>query len=185
MDLAKTRRSKMPRGVYPRRPNQLKAAIKNLAKGREKEAREKANKTLREIAQDPEWREKVSVATKKAMHTPEVRRRHLRGLKKARVKNGVNFRGGNGQEMTPIVRRVWAILKKEGFVREYPVKTEKVRSSFRNVSNAYKVDFAHPRKKIALELDGRSHTSKKVQMADHKKGQVLEALGWTVLRLKH
>lgn len=73
----------MPRGVYPRTPNQLKAAKANLAKGREPAARARASKTLKKIAQDEGWRRKVSEATKAAMRRPEVREKHLKGLAKA------------------------------------------------------------------------------------------------------
>ncbi len=63
----------MPRGVYPRTPDQLRAAKANLAKGRQPDVRAKAAATLKAIAQDPAWREMVSANTRKAMHRPEVR----------------------------------------------------------------------------------------------------------------
>lgn len=73
----------MPRGVYPRTANQLKAAKANLAKGRQKAARKKAAKTLRKLGQDPGWRERVSKGTKAAMRRPDVRKNHLEGLSAA------------------------------------------------------------------------------------------------------
>ena len=117
----------MPSGVYPRTKNQLIAAKTNLSKGRSPEARKKAAKTLKEIAQNPEWRKKVSEATKEAMNTPKIRTKHLAGLKKAREKHGVNFRGGNGQELTEIVKLADSLFSQCGYIREYPIRTKPVR----------------------------------------------------------
>ena len=78
---SKTRGFSMPRGKYPRTPNQLAAAKANLAKGRLPEARAKAQQSIRRTASDPSWREKVSRATQAAMRLPEVRDRHLRAMK--------------------------------------------------------------------------------------------------------
>ncbi len=72
----------MPKGVYPRTQNQLKAAKINLAKGREPKARERAAETIKELAKTKEWKNSVSEGTKKAIHRPEVRKRHLEGIAK-------------------------------------------------------------------------------------------------------
>jgi hypothetical protein len=175
----------MPRGVYPRTANQLKAAVANLAKGREPAAREKATDTNRRRAQDPEWIKKVSENTKKAMHRPEVRKKHLKGLKMARTKYGTNFKGGNGQVRTKTQKLMDSILEGQGFIREYPIKTKKARERFKRIPDNYKADYAHPKKKVVIELDGPSHCSQKQKAKDKKKTTILEHLGWTVLRIKH
>jgi hypothetical protein len=174
----------MPKGVYPRRPSQLEAAKKNFALGRLPEAREKASDTNRIRAQDPEWREKVSRATKAAMRSPDVRERHLKGLAEAQRKHGCSFKGGNGQDPGPTVALLEELLTPLGFLREYPIKTKRVRDTFPNAPTAYKVDFALPRRRLVIEMDGPSHTFR-AQAADEKKTKILEALGWTVLRLRH
>jgi very-short-patch-repair endonuclease len=46
----------------------------------------------------------------------------------------------------------------------------------------YKLDIAHPERRIAIEVDGASHHSRKVQEKDLKKTRFLEARGWRVLR---
>lgn len=46
----------------------------------------------------------------------------------------------------------------------------------------YKADLAHEGLKIAVEIDGRSHSSLKRQAQDAKKERFLRGLGWTVLR---
>ena len=175
----------MPKGVYPRTKNQLEASKANLAKGREAPAREKANATLKKIAENPEWREKVSQATQKAMHSPEIREKHLKGLLKARQKYGVNFRGGNGQELTKIVKLAERLFSQYGFIREYPITTKTVKHIFKNAPTAYKADFANPIQKIVIELDGVSHHPMEQKKKDRKKTKILTALGWNVIRLVH
>lgn len=174
----------MPRGVYPRTKNQLRAAVANLAKGREKEAREKANKKLKENAKNPAWRFKVSQATKKAMWRSEVRARHLAGLQKAFERYGVNFKGGNGQEPVETVKRLSIILEPQGFIREYTIPT-RFGHNTPGIPNNYKVDFGNPETKIAIEVDGPSHHGRGQQELDKKKTKILELLGWKVLRYKH
>jgi len=174
----------MPKGVYPRTANQLKAAVANLAKGREPEARAKANATLKMVAQDMGWRLKVSDATRKRMRDPEVRGRHLAGLKEARRKHGTNFLGGNGQQPTQAQLQAADILTPLGFVRELAVRTRGHGTEYL-CPNAYKVDFGHPARLLAVELDGSSHNSRSKQLEDFRKTTILEALGWKVFRIKH
>jgi len=178
---------KMPKGVYVRKPSKVRdeSNKKNLEKGRTPDVRAKVREKLIENAQDEAWREKVSKATKEAMHRPEVRGKHLKGLEMARKKHGVNFRGGNGQEMTDIIGYLDSLLREQGFIREYPVKTKSVIASFPSAATVYKVDFADPIAMVAIEVDSGLHNSKESKITDAKKTKVLEALGWTVLRLKH
>ena len=175
----------MPSGVYPRTPNQLKAAKANLAKGRQPKARAKATSKLKQIAKNPEWRIKVSKATTKAMNSPEIRKRHLEGLDQARKKHGINFKGGNGQELTPIIKLADKLLSQCGFKREFPIKTKPVKNIFKNVPPVYKADFANPEQMIVIELDGPTHLSMDQKKIDKKKTKTLEALGWNVIRLLH
>ncbi len=175
----------MPRGIYPRTENQLKAAKLNLAKGRKPEARIKARQKLKEIAKNPEWRRKISLATTLAMHSPKTRKKHLKGLKRARKKYGVNFKGGNGQEPTKIVKLANRLLSQCGYIREYPIRTRPVRNKFKNIPDAYKADFANLEDKIVIELDGICHSPMAQKKKDLKKTKVLTALGWLVIRLHH
>jgi len=177
----------MPTGIYHRTKTQLKAVKKNLAKGRTKKARKKAAKTLTKIAKDPKWRSMVSENTKKAMHDPIIRKKHLDGMAKAHKKYGVNFKGGNGLSPTPIIRLADRLLKLCGYERELAVKTKPVRSKFRNkkLPDCYKIDFGNREEMIAIEFDGQCHQSLRQQKIDKKKTKVLQELGWTVVRLKH
>lgn len=188
MALGKNRKEpSMPSGVYKR--GVLSEAQKemmrvNLAKGREKAARKRAAETLREIAQDPEWREKVSIATTKAMYKPEVRKKHLKALQKNRKKYGSVFSGGNGAKPTDIIKHLMWIYEPLGFIREYAIKT-KGHNTEHTPPNSYKVDFGNPEEKVAIEVDGPYHTKRRQKELDTKKQEVLEALGWRVLRVEH
>lgn len=171
----------MPKGVYPRTKNQLAASVANLAKGREPDARRRARLTLSKIAADPVWRLKVSDVTKARMRDPDVRARHLAGLAK---REGLNFRGGNGQPPTKPVLQAEAILEPLGFKREVPIRTAGHGTGLRCPRN-YKADFAHQTRRMVVELDGASHHGRSKQLEDTRKTTVLTALGWRVIRIKH
>jgi hypothetical protein len=101
---------------------------------------------------DPETRERASAA--------------LRGRKFS------GQRGGNGQ-ITP---QQCALAERLGWEMEYPIPT--------GVSNwpAAVVDIANPDSKIAVEVDGGSHQTKKQKNRDRRKERMLKKVGWTVLR---
>ncbi len=170
----------MPRGVYPRTAAQLAAAGQNLAKGHLPEVRAKANAAMRSLAKDPAWIQRVSAATATAMRRPEVRERHLRGLANAPV----NFAGGNGQPLTAAVIEAARILEPLGFLREYTIPT-RGHATKHLAPSAYKADFANPQTRVVVELDGPSHRPLATRATDAKKTEVLESLGWRVIRVRH
>lgn len=49
----------------------------------------------------------------------------------------------------------------------------------------YKLDIANERVRIAIEIDGASHSSAKVRERDIRKDHKLRELGWTVFRFKN
>ena len=67
-----------------------------------------------------------------------------------------------------------------GWVWNYPVPLGKRQ---RGYPTNYKLDFAHPEKKIGLEVDGGSHTSASRRSQDRKKETKLAELGWKVFRV--
>ena len=71
-----------------------------------------------------------------------------------------------------------------GYVCEYPIKT-KGHGTARRPPTSYKADYAHASLRIAVELDGPCHASRKQQGKDRKKDEVLQALGWRVVRIPH
>lgn len=89
--------------------------------------------------------------------------------------------GGNGTGLTVPQARLLAALG-EGWVPEYPVRTHAKRGTFPGV---LKPDIAHLEMKIAIEVDGLSHSVLKVKAADAAKDAFLTGHGWTVLRFKN
>lgn len=49
----------------------------------------------------------------------------------------------------------------------------------------YKVDFGHPGRKMAIEVDGAAHNTFRQREKDRKKTDRLAQLGWTVLRVSN
>ena len=69
-----------------------------------------------------------------------------------------------------------------GWEVEYSIRTAEVKDQFPSLPNHYCVDLALPELKIAVEVDGASHRTKKWKFLDKRKTEVLNALGWIVLR---
>jgi hypothetical protein len=175
----------MPKGVYKhkkmseRSPEVQATMARCLAAGRTTEVRERVRHTLKANATE-EWRKKVSEATREALHRPNVRMRHLMSM----MGRACQFKGGNGQVPVEKVLELARKLEPLGFIREFPVKTAGHKTGL-NVPTNYKVDFGHPLRMIAVEVDGPCHKTFKAKAQDEKKTIVLNALGWTVARVKH
>ena len=65
---------------------------------------------------------------------------------------------------------------------EYAIRTTMVRGLYPSLPNHYKVDIADPLKKVAIEVDGNSHKTKEWKFLVKRKVEILNALGWSVLR---
>jgi len=171
----------MPSGIYERKPGSRSGKYE-----RTPEIRKKIADSIRSIAQenakDPEWRKLVSEGTKKRMHDPDVRERHLAGLEQARQQSptGSSWRGGQGCEPNELERSYsWLLLV--GYVSNFPVHVTEAAQSMPSLW--YRLDYALPDAKICFEIDGPTHKHKVHQ--DAVKTAVLEALGWKVIRIKH
>src|SRR6516162_482507 len=90
-------------------------------------------------------------------------------------------RGGNGQGFTSAQHVILNWLDSD-WIPEFVVPTLIPRGS--GYPTCYKVDVANPKEKIAIELDGYSHSGKRLA-ADRKKDALLTSLGWHVFRLKN
>lgn len=108
------------------------------------------------------------------MKRPETR------AKVSKAMRGRTFlaRGGNGQPTTPQM----IMANATGLAMEYPIPTATVKGRFQSLPTCYKVDLADPKVKLAVEIDGHSHRTKKWRFLDQRKTAVLNGLGWTVLR---
>jgi len=111
---------------------------------------------------DPVAREKVANALRQSGHKPPVR-------------------GGNG-EITKPQAELFAVLG-EGWTLEHPILTGLKKGHGEPTS--VKVDIAHLDLRIAIEVDGGSHGSLKVQEQDRRKEAHLSRLGWSLLRFKN
>ena len=153
-----------------------------MAMGHSKESRTKAVSSLKENASNPEWRKLVSEKTTKRMRDPDVRQRHLKALSEARQTHGCWKAGGNGQPRTQVQIDAEKVLKPLGLTPEFIILTEGHGTIHRPPPH-YKADFANPKTRTVLELDGSSHKGR--EQLDRRKTEVLQALGWKVLRCRH
>jgi hypothetical protein len=115
------------------------------------------------------------------MYKEEIR------LKMAETLNRINHkpsvRGGNGRGPTvPQLSLYNELIKVEdSFVMECIEKTGELRSKYKSPTH-YKIDIASREFKIAIEVDGSNHSSKKVKECDKRKTMLLEEKEWKVLR---
>jgi hypothetical protein len=89
-------------------------------------------------------------------------------------------RGGNGK-ITPQQEQLFNLLG-EGWIMELPVLTEGYTGKEKSLPNCYKVDIGNPILKLLIEIDGRTHTTKKWKYLDKRKTEILTSLGWKILR---
>ena len=68
---------------------------------------------------------------------------------------------------------------------EYKVYVEEVREQFAQLPKFYRIDIADAKNKIAIEVDGKSHQSKRQRVLDPIKDAALSALGWKVCRFSN
>ena len=87
-------------------------------------------------------------------------------------------RGGNGHLTEPQKM----LAERLGLPMEVAIPTKPVWGQFARVPNCYKVDLADLSVRLAIEVDGFSHNIKAIRLKDQLKTDVLQALGWSVLR---
>lgn len=111
------------------------------------------------------------------MRDPAAREKMRRSLR------GRTFlaRGGNGTLTEPQQRLAQAL----GLPMEYAIITAPVTHRFPSLPHCYKVDIADPERRLAIEVDGRTHKLRKWRFLDQRKAAVLSALGWSVLRFSN
>ncbi len=144
------------------------------------ETKAKLSKIHRKSACSPEWLERVSQGTRKAMRNPSTRRKHLAGLRRARAVHGINFKGGSGQQSVPYVVNLAKVLCPLGYIQEFPVRGLKL-----GKGKSFRLDFALPKEKIAIECDGAKHRPFSQKEKDKQRDVILKAHGWKVIRVVH
>ena len=121
--------------------------------------------------------EMARIAALNPTERPEVRAKISRRLKA--MKHGPSVRGGNGTGLTEPQAFMLDVLG-AGWMAEFPLSLGPRTPGY---PTHYKIDLALPERKIAVEVDGFSHGSRKAQ--DEKKDAKLRSLGWTVLRFSN
>ena len=108
------------------------------------------------------------------MHNPET------VMKVKASMQGKTFlsRGGN-PKITPEQQTLADILN---LPMEHAIATRPARGHFPSLPNCYKVDLASPEHLLAIEVDGNTHKLKKWKFLDQRKTEILNFLGWKVLR---
>ncbi len=108
------------------------------------------------------------------MSNPEAKAKMVASMK------GRTFlsRGGNGQPTKPQIMLAQAL----GWDMETVIETASVKGQFASLPHCYKVDVGHPGLKLAVEVDGQTHKLKKWKFLDRRKTEVLNSLGWRVIR---
>ncbi len=119
-------------------------------------------------------RSSARMKTNNPMNDPVTRAKATDALK------GRTFlsRGGNGQLTKPQI----LLAEATGLPTEYSISTLGVGHRFQSVPTNYKVDLAHPETKLAIEVDGKTHLTKRWRFLDARKTTILRAQGWQVLR---
>ena len=92
------------------------------------------------------------------------------------------WRGGKRRGLTVAQKQLLAALNAkfgDVWVAEFAVP---VTPRVSDKPSCYYLDIAHKHRKIAIEVDGNTHTLRQVQEADLRKTTHLESQGWQVLR---
>jgi hypothetical protein len=92
-----------------------------------------------------------------------------------------SIKGGNGRELSLAHKTLLEALG-NNFVAEYVIKLPSNMLSNGEYANHYKIDIADPTRKIAIEVDGASHSNPIIKAKDAKKQELLEKMGWKVYR---
>lgn len=90
-------------------------------------------------------------------------------------------RGGNGA----LTQQQIALCQALGLpdsAMEYVIPAAKAREHFPSLPPCYKVDLGISEVRLAIEVDGKTHKTKKWKYLDRRKTAVLNFIGWTVLR---
>jgi len=90
-------------------------------------------------------------------------------------------RGGNGT-LTIQQKALCFALGLPESAMELGILTARAKAYFQSLPTCYKVDIGITEVRLAIEVDGHTHTTKKWKFLDRRKTAVLNFLGWTVLR---
>src|SRR6478736_208073 len=114
-------------------------------------------------------------------NNPMRRTESLEKMKISMKGKKFKIRGGNGRGYSKPQLLLYDKLLPFSPKMEFILKTKPLQYLYKS-PNHYKLDLAIPSIKLAIEIDGMSHNSLKVQDADKRKEALLNGLGWIILR---
>lgn len=118
-----------------------------------------------------------SKKSENAMRDTAAREKMVATLR--RIGHQPKVRGGNGRGPTVAQNSLLKALG-QGWTLEHAIPTKMPRGS--GYPTNYKIDIAHIAHKIAIEVDGNTHSGKRIE-EDFKKFDLLTDLGWRVLHV--
>ena len=167
-------------------PFAIKKALLKHGRGRacSKSCRSKLTwKTANMSKAGAHWRGKSLTPWNKGKPWPEEHRRRMSEAAKAAGRT-IKIKGGNGTGMANAEGALSQVLP-PGWVWSFAVSTKGLDRKALRLPTNYKIDFAYPKARVAIEVDGSSHHLLARQAQDRKKEAALRALGWSVLRLSN
>lgn len=175
---SKTQRSALRKGTRP--PHCSMECARKTAKTKTVWTEERREQSRQFMA---DWNRKHCSQRMKEdnpMHNESTRQKVSKTLKEMGHRPAVQ--GGNGRGMTTPQSLMVAHLLQFHPYPEYVIPTGRRPEGY---PIHYKIDIAIPDKMVAIEIDGGSHCSLKVQIADMRKTEFLTELGWKVLRFSN
>jgi len=141
---------------------------------------------MKEMIKRPDVVEKIQAhlhSDANPFRSPEVAARAQATLKEQGYKM---LNGGNGRGQTVPQQMLLDALGPE-WVAEFVCTTGRVCAPGfqKDYPHCYKLDLAHPRLKINVEVDGESHKAKAAKERDAKRDELLTSRGWLILRLQN
>jgi len=150
-----------------------------------KESSQKISKAiLKSYAINPELKEHLSKRMMK--NNPMFQQINIEKMKEKRGKYTFLSRGGNGQ-ITKQQLLLFSKISGDTYMEmelAIPILTPLRKLGIVVVSppTHYKVDIGIPSLKLAIEVDGNTHKTKKWKFLDKRKTEILALLGWKILR---
>jgi hypothetical protein len=152
-----------------------KFRVKQRAARSKPEFRAKMSRHFRALNKERPELAKASSARmrlRNPMHNPAAKRRAIAAQRARGAEWRPPVRGGNGKKI-PLPERLLNAALGAPWTSQLIVATRRPRPW----PHHYKIDIAHPTKKIAVEADGRSHCALKRRAADQRRDECLTALG--------
>ena len=126
------------------------------------------------------------ISERMKLNNPMFKQENIEKMKEKRGKYTFLSRGGNGQ-LTKQQLLLFSEISGTTYMEmelAIPIFTplKEIKSDIASPPTHYKVDIGIPSIKLAIEVDGKTHKTKKWKFLDKRKTEILELLGWKVLR---